>query len=160
MFALLPALLTTLLLTSHTVAQDDRRYTVWASVIFSRTGERTPAILGDIPTQLTSVGAHQQVSAGTFFRERYVESFGSENGVEGAPIAGLNVYIPDVRQLYILALDMQNTLGSAQAFMQGFYPQFQLTSNNTEILKATDPISFVANGTYVRILMYTYIGLD
>ena len=151
MFALFATLLPTLLFTPNAIAQDDTKYTVWSSVIFSRTGERTPSILGDTPMQLTSVGALQQQSSGSFFRDRYLESFGGTSGLpsEGAPIAGLNVYTPDQRQLYIFGLDMQISLASAQAFMQGFYPPFQLTSNNTEVDRLLDPTNIVANGTYV-----------
>ena len=127
------------------------KYTVWSSVVFSRSGERTPATLGDLPIQLTSLGARQAYSAGSFFRERYLTSMGSTNGVGSAPIQSISVSIPDIKQIYLFALDMQYTVASAQAFMQGFYPPFQLTSNDTEVQNGLDPINILANNTYVRL---------
>ena len=158
MFALFAAFLAVFLLPTPTLAQDDSKYTVWGSVIFSRTGERTPAILGDIPTQLTALGAQQQFGAGSFFRDRYLESFGSTNGLDSAPIVGLNANTPDVRQIYVAALDMQSTVASAQAFMQGFYPPFQLTNNDTEVQHLLDPINIAANNTYVSRTTYAHFS--
>lgn len=137
----------------------DTKYTVWSSVIFSRTGERTPSILdiGNTPIQLTSLGARQQYDAGSFFRKRYLESFGTKDGLNGGPIAGLSKNTPDVKQLYVEALDMQTTVASAQAFMQGFYPPFQLTTNDTDIQHILDPTSVLANGTYVRSVLCIHI---
>ena len=146
MIALLVALVSAILF-----VPSETTYTVWSSVIFSRTGERTPAILdiGDTPIQLTSLGARQQYSAGSFFRKRYLTSSGTQNGVEGGPIVGLSRDTPDIKQLYVEALDMQTTVASAQAFMQGFYPPFLLTTNDSDIQHMLDPTSMLANGTYV-----------
>lgn len=74
---------------------------------------------------------------------------GSTNGIASAPIAQMNPSIPDVRQVYLFGLDYQYTLASAEAFMQGFYPPFQLLSNDTEAQQALDPTGMLANGTYV-----------
>jgi hypothetical protein len=125
------------------------KYTVWSSVMFTRTGERTPATLGNISTQLTSLGAQQLYTSGSFFRERYLTSMGSTNGVDSAPISGISVDIPDVNQIYLFGLNLQYTAASAQAFMQGFYPPFQLTSNDSQIQHELDPLSILANGSYV-----------
>ena len=162
MFALLAAFVTAILFTSGAAAQNDLNYTVWSSVIFSRTGERTPAVLGDIPTQLTTLGAQQQYSAGSFFRERYLGSVGSTDGVDSGPIAGLSAYTPDIQQLYVLAIDMQTTIASAQAFLQGFYPPFNLTSNDTEV-RMLNPTSILANNSYVCSsagVQYTELPID
>ena len=151
-FAILAALTATFLSLPLAIAQqDDTRYTVWSSVIFTRTGERTPTFLGDIPTQLTTLGAQQQYQNGQFFRSRYLTSMGSTNGVDGAPISMMSPSIPDVRQVFVAALDQQYTIASAQAFMQGLYPPFQLVNNgSTQEEAQIDPLGMLANGTYVR----------
>lgn len=150
-FTYLAAVAATILSIPMSSAQ---KYTVWSSVVFSRTGERTPATLGNITTQLTSLGAQQAYSMGAFFRERYLTSMGSANGISSAPISGMSVDIPDIQQMYLASLDMQYTVASAQAFMQGFYPPFQLTSNDSEIQHTLDPTSILANGTYVCFSAY------
>jgi hypothetical protein len=149
-FALFAAVVATFLSIPTSYAQDDSRYTVWSTVIFSRTGERTPATLGGIPTQLTSLGAQQQFTMGQFFRERYLTSMGSSDGVDSAPISGMNPNIPNWVQMYAFGLDYQYTLAAAQAFMQGFYPPFQLVNNATEVRETYDPTSVLANTSYVR----------
>lgn len=132
-------------------AQDESKYTVWSSVVFSRTGERTPATLGDIPTQLTPLGAQQMFGMGSFFRERYVTSMGSTDGIDSAPISGLSAYTPDLTQIYVFSLDMQYTLASAQAFMQGFYPpvMYNETSSDSDTEKLLNPFGVLANGSFV-----------
>ncbi|KAK3706939.1 hypothetical protein LTR37_012438 [Vermiconidia calcicola] len=135
-----------------TAAQDDTRYTVWSSVIFSRTGERTPAVFGTIPTQLTSLGAQQQESNGAFFRQRYLDSPGytnSTSGLDGAPVVGLSPDIPDVRELYVQALDQQTTIASALAFLQGLYPPISFADDDDDVQELIDPTSKLANNTYV-----------
>ena len=155
MFALAIAVAATILLTPTSYAQDtdEHKYTVWSSVLFSRTGERTPEILGDLPTTLTSLGAQQQYAAGSFFRERYISSFGSNNGVDSAPIQGLSPNELNGEQLYVMALDQQWNVASAQAFMQGLYPPFSLGNNESDTARLLDPTNFLANNTYVRPLV-------
>lgn len=137
-------------------AQQEPQYTVWSSVIFSRTGDRTPLVLGDIPTTLTTLGAQQAYSAGQFFRERYIASvpnlFNSTNSTDAtfdkAPLWGLSAQSVDGQQLYALALDTQASVASAQAFLQGFYPPYTISENAAETL---DPTSVLANGSYVSL---------
>ncbi|KAK4540510.1 hypothetical protein LTR36_009148 [Oleoguttula mirabilis] len=152
MLALAVALLATVILSPETVAaQDD--YTVWASVIFSRTGERTPEVLGYIPTTLTSLGAQQAYESGAFFRSRYISSVSIIDGIDSAPLQGLSAESIDSVQLYIAALDEQYTVASAQAFVQGLYPPFTLNSSAASML---DPTSVLANGTYVEYPLEGY----
>lgn len=137
MLALFVALLAAVLLTPETTfAQTTAEETIWASVIFSRTGERTPTVLGTLVPQLTSLGARQQHQTGEFFRQRY---FGAE-----APLFGLNEHAYDPLQTYVLALDKTFVVSSALAFMQGFYPPVELEGE-------LDPSSVLANGTYVGL---------
>ena len=131
MFALVVALLATILLTPEAAAQNgSSKYTVWSSVLFSRTGERTPIILGDLPTTLTSLGAQQQYASGLFFRERYLTSFVSNLGINSAPIQGIQVDNIDSLELYVNALDYQFNIASAQAFLQGLYPPLDVTNGS------------------------------
>jgi hypothetical protein len=143
MFALCIALLASILLTHELVTAAD--YTVWASVIFSRTGERTPEVLGYIPTTLTSQGAQQAYASGQFFRERYIAS-SSSGTLNNAPLQGLSANSIDPLELYVMALDEQYCLGSAQAFLQGLYPPFTLNASAASVL---DPTSMLSNGSYI-----------
>lgn len=134
-------------------AQQDEQYTVWSSVLFLREGDRTPTILGDIPTTLTSLGAQQAYSAGAFFRNRYIASVpnlfdnsSEEEGIDQAPLWGLSAESVDGQQLYALALDTQASVASAQAFLQGFYPPVVL---NESMAVTMDPTSVLSNGSYV-----------
>jgi len=111
MLAFFPSLLATILLTSEPVAAQ--QYVVWSSVIFSRTGERTPEVLGKLPVTLTSLGAKQAYNAGAFFRDRYVSTDASQEGITGAPLQGLSADSIDNTQLYAEALDQQYTVASA-----------------------------------------------
>ncbi|EMC91561.1 hypothetical protein BAUCODRAFT_46040, partial [Baudoinia panamericana UAMH 10762] len=122
------------------------QYTVWATSIFHRTGERTPEVLGYIPTTLTSYGAQQVHNSGTFFRQRHVSS-ASTNPVNSAPIQGLSSNRVDNLQVFVGALDEQWTVASAQAFLQGLYPPYTLNASTASLL---DPTSILANGTYVE----------
>jgi hypothetical protein len=156
LFSTLP-LLFALHLTS-TLAQSvpTTRYTVWASVLFSRTGDRTPEILGSAPTTLTSLGAQQQYSNGAFFRQRYLTSssnFSMTNGVGPAPMTGMSAEVPDVRKLYVQALDEQSSVASAQAFLQGLYPPVDFGGNMSEVQEMVDPSGRVAGGSYVSVKM-------
>ena len=151
MFALVVAIVATILRTSEAAATN---YTVWSSVVFSRTGERTPEVLGfDLPSTLTSLGAQQQYISGSHFRERYLGPYGSSNGVGPAPIQGVNMNEIDVMQLYVAAYDEQYNIASAQAFLQGLYPPYSLTSNDTGVDRMLDPTSVLANNTYVCIIL-------
>ena len=133
----------------QTLAQDSV-YTVWSSVVFSRTGDKTPYSLGDMPTILTPLGANQSYTAGAYLRNRYLGDY-TENGVGGAPIEGLSANTIDVDQVYIGALDLQYTAASAQAFLQGFYPPLNQTSGNTVQQDDTAPVTnILADGTTVR----------
>jgi hypothetical protein len=101
--------------------------------------------LGNLPTTLTSLGAQELYASGNFFRNRYVTSAGS-NAVDSAPLYGLSANSIDPEQLYVMALDEQFCVASAQAFVQGFYPPYTLNSSMATVL---DPTSMLANGSYV-----------
>ncbi|KAI7067733.1 hypothetical protein KC352_g42896, partial [Hortaea werneckii] len=113
----------------RTVAADE--YTAWASVVFSRGGERTPEVLGHLPTVLTSLGAQQMYQSGSFFRNRYITSsldlMSSDD--DDTTLQDLSPDSIDPLQLYVAALDDQWTLASAQAFMQGLYPPYTLNDS-------------------------------
>ncbi|KAK6438641.1 hypothetical protein LTR95_005151 [Oleoguttula sp. CCFEE 5521] len=150
---------TLILLSQSSLAQSDTsNYKVWSSVIFQRIGERTPDVLGFIPTTLTSLGAQQAHNAGSFFRERYVPSAPSVIGTARAAIDGLNANTPSPQEVYALALDTQSSVATAQAFLQGLYPPFTL---NESVAAVLDPTSVLANGSYIESPLggYQYIQL-
>ncbi|KAM0717181.1 hypothetical protein Q7P37_007033 [Cladosporium fusiforme] len=151
MLALAIAVLAAVLLTPYSNAQSDSdsgSYNVLASVAFVRTGERSPPQqLGRLPTALTSLGAQQAHNAGSFLRSRYVATSSSSSGAVRAPLRGLKVNSADPRQFYVLALDTQPTVTSAQAFVQGFYPPSVLNESTAALM---DPTSVLANGTYIE----------
>lgn len=147
MLALAIAIMAAVLLTPLSRAQSDS-YTVLSTVVFIRSGDRTPKILGDVPTMLTSLGAQQAHAAGSFYRDRYISSTVSKSGVDKAPLRGLSANSVDPREMYILALDTHPTVATAQAFMQGFYPPLILNESTAGML---DPSSVLANNTYVRL---------
>src|ERR1700712_972659 len=88
--------------------------TVYAAYIFHRHGDRTPKSLP--PTNLTTLGYDQILSAGTYYHNRYI------SGSSPQHIAGISSGIVKNSQIAVSApLDtvLQN---SAQAFLQGLYP--------------------------------------
>lgn len=159
MFALVVALAATIVLTPTAFAQNaNQQYTVWSSVVFQRTGERTPEIVGDgnIPTVLTSIGANQAYEVGQWFRSRYIDSQISSNlnGTDGAfddgaPLFGLNADIYSNLETYAMSLDQQWNVGTATAFLQGLYPPFSPGSNSS-VGSTVDPTSWTSNNSYVR----------
>lgn len=164
MSALAVAFLALLAFTSPSVAQcvnGDQpgcEYTVWSSVVLTRTGERTPEVLGRLPTTLTNRGATQAYQAGQFFRQRYIDSAYQEhrnvtNGAQegGAPLYGLAPTIFDPLQIFAIALGQQYNLGTAQAFLQGLYPPWTPNDTHSSTPGGVDPLSILANGSYVCI---------
>lgn len=146
------AILASFLFATESLAATNM-YTVWSSVIFSRTGERTPIWITDgMPSVLTPLGANQSYTAGAYMRDRYFGKY-TDNGVGGAPIQGLSVNSIDVEQVYIGAQDIQYTAGSAQAFLQGFYPPLNQTTSDTVQQDDTTPTdNILADGSTVRLL--------
>lgn len=139
------ALLAAILFAAFSYGQADT-YTVLSSVVFIRSGERTPTNLGFTPSVLTSLGAQQAYSAGSFFRNRYVSTATPASNDRKAPIRRLSPNSYDPMQMYILAQDTQATAATAQAFMQGFYPPYVL---NESMAAMVDPSSVLANESYV-----------
>ncbi|RYC62221.1 hypothetical protein CHU98_g3982, partial [Xylaria longipes] len=88
--------------------------TVLGLYIFSRHGDRTPKALA--PTNLTSLGAEEVYTSGSYYRSKYVASDAT------SPILGLSRDIAALTQLSVTA-PVDNVLqSSAQAFLQGLYP--------------------------------------
>ncbi|KAI0206184.1 putative histidine acid phosphatase [Astrocystis sublimbata] len=88
--------------------------TVLGLYIFSRHGDRTPKSLA--PTNLTSLGADEVHTSGSYYRSAYVASDAA------SPILGLSRDVAALTQLTVTA-PVDNVLqNSAQAFLQGLYP--------------------------------------
>ena len=145
------ALLVAILFAALSYGQTEGTYTVLSSVVFMRSGERTPTNLGFTPSILTSLGAQQAYSVGTFFRDRYVSTATPASNDNKAPIQRLSANSYDPRQIYILAQDTQATAATAQAFMQGFYPPYVL---NESMAAVVDPSSVLANDSYVMSIHF------
>lgn len=95
---------------------------VWASVVYTLYGEKTPSLTSG-PYNLSPLGANQLLEAGAFIRSRNIAP--SSNGSElttAAPINGISVNAIDNSQIYALSTDDEFISGSAMAFFQGLYP--------------------------------------
>ncbi|CAI6238796.1 unnamed protein product [Periconia digitata] len=103
---------------------DNDLYHLFGSVVFIRSGERTPTSLYTPgPQSLTPLGAQQMHALGANFRSRYISpSTGSPRtfGVQKIQDISPDVLVQD--QLSIQTLEKPYLVASAQAFMQGLYP--------------------------------------
>ena len=110
--------------------------TIYSSIIYSYYGDRTPLAL-PIQNMLTPLGAQQLESAGSFFRQRYLEI---PQGAEEADttINGILNHNLDNSQVLIMSTPDQYVVASAQAFVQGLYPPF------------TGATSVFSNGTVIQ----------
>lgn len=105
--------------------------TVLGLYIFSRHGDRTPKALA--PTNLTSLGAEQVYSSGSWYRNQYVASDAN------TPLFSLSSNLVALNQLAVMAPPSDNVLqNSAMAFLQGLYPpagdaSAQELRNDTEV---------------------------
>ncbi|KAF2483165.1 histidine phosphatase superfamily [Neohortaea acidophila] len=135
----------------HVSAQlNNSFYTVWSSVVFTRTGERTPAVFNPNPTVLTALGAQQAYAAGSYLRSRYLGQY-TGNGVGTAPIFGLNPDSVNIEQVYVGSPDYQYTAATAQAFLQGFYPPSNTSTTLSNGTQVEGPL-----GGYQYPLIQTY----
>ncbi|RDI80955.1 hypothetical protein Vi05172_g9115 [Venturia inaequalis] len=151
MFALYVALLAAVWLSSMDRVEA-QNYTVHASVIFARTGDRTPLLAADTP-RLTSLGAQQMNSLGAFFRRRYITS-DSESPLQGAAVlTGLSSWSLDNEQVFVQTTDNMYTAQSATAFMQALYPPYTLPNSTAVYL---DPSSILSNSTYIEAPLNGY----
>lgn len=131
---LLPALCL-LPLTSAEEANLNPEYTVWASVIYTRTGDRTPVVFNDVQPSLTALGAYQAHLAGELMRARYMGSY-SDNGASLAHMPRLSLNDINPQQIFVGSQATQYAVGTAQAFLQGFYPptnESSVLANDTEV---------------------------
>ena len=119
-------------------SQSDKNETIWASVVYSNHGDRTPLVL---PVQhvLTPLGAQQLYSAGSFFRQRYLAAPAGAQEANHS-INGILHNAFDTTQSFVKSTLNGYVVASAEAFMQGLYPP----SNNS------DPNSVLANGSVIR----------
>lgn len=124
-----------------TLSQSVGNDTIWASVVYSYHGDRTPLVL-PVQNVLTPLGAQQLFSAGAFFRQRYLAA---PAGVQDAnhTIDGILHNSFDTSQTHIRSTLDDYILASAQAFMQGLYPPHNASAG-------TDPTSILANGSFIE----------
>lgn len=119
-------------------SQSDKNETIWASVVFTNNGDRTPLVL-PVQNVLTPLGAQQLFSAGSFFRQRYLAA---PAGAQEAnySINGIFHNAFDTTQTYVMSTLSDWVVASAEAFMQGLYPP----------LNNSDPNSLLADGSVIR----------
>ncbi|KAJ5468843.1 hypothetical protein N7475_006595 [Penicillium sp. IBT 31633x] len=89
---------------------------VWGVFAFTVYGDSKPSALDNSRT-LTDYGANGIASAALAFRHRYISS-----GSSGTGIQNISPIILDSNDVDVLSTTDQNTVGSAQAFMQALYP--------------------------------------
>lgn len=118
--------------------------TIWSSVIYTRYGERTP-LISPQESILTSVGAQQLYSAGSYFRNRYVAPLDDNAGVSSA-VNGISEYEVDSTQVFTMSTADEYIATSAQAFLQGLYPPLSISANTT----ANISTSILANGSNIE----------
>ena len=123
-------------------AETVLREQIWGTVLFTMYGDRTPYIYPETYT-LTPLGARQLYTAGSSFRNRYIDpptTIFSEYEVNSV-INGISI-----DQLNNDQIDMESTpdqfiVASAQAFIQGLYPPLTTPTNDSQ--------SVLANGSTV-----------
>jgi hypothetical protein len=102
------------------VAAENEIHNTFASIVFVRSGERTPTSISyPRPKSITSLGARQMHDLGSNFRKRYITSTGEESRQN---IIGISTNVLRNEQLSIQTLNKPYLVSSAQAFMQGLYP--------------------------------------
>ncbi|KAF1994598.1 phosphoglycerate mutase-like protein [Amniculicola lignicola CBS 123094] len=127
-------------------ADENEAYHPHGSVVFVRSGERTPLIAGSPPV-LSALGAQQMHTLGQHFRGRYVSESGGSSGLGQQLIATLSPDLLNNEQLRIESLDAPYLVASAQAFMQGLYPPYSL--NTTRNGPVADATGILANGSAI-----------
>ncbi|KAF2637100.1 phosphoglycerate mutase-like protein [Massarina eburnea CBS 473.64] len=130
-------------------------YNNFGSVVFVRSGERTPTSISKPGAQvLTSVGAQQMHELGSNFRRRYITTVGSPRGLGVQNIIGMSPNVIKNDQVLIQTLDKPYLVSSAQAFMQGLYPPSKM--NITQDFPFLDATYGLADGTNVDYPMDGY----
>jgi hypothetical protein len=125
-----------LLFVSSLAALVATEETVYGVYVFHRHGDRTPKSLP--PANLTTLGYQEILTAGQYFRNRYVSSGAS------LKLQGLSSDVAIPSQLTVTAPSDTVLQDSAQAFLQGLYPP---VSGRSETLR---------NGTIIQAPMNGY----
>lgn len=131
-------------------AEAQRAPRVWASVVFQRTGERTPVLAGERLLHLTPLGAQQSYSSGQYFRERYLTAPVNSTVTEGARLMRIDSNFLSEDEIYVGVLDQQFNGASAQAFLQGLYPPTAVGATDGDAVINAGGI--LANGSYVSLV--------
>jgi hypothetical protein len=151
---MLALFLTTLAAVLPAAGQTAFNTRVHSSVVFTRTGEHTPFISSKNPPKITSLGAQQLYGVGGAFRDRYIgDTNSSSNPLSINRVVGLSNSSIDNDQLIIMTPSDLYLVASAEAFMQGLYPPFTLTTEQAQQLDLT---SVLANNTYMEYPLAGY----
>lgn len=137
-------------------SKENPIYNNFGTVVFVRSGERTPTKFRDPgPQSLTALGAQQMLQLGANFRRRYITPVGEPRnfGVQNIEGMSRDVLVPD--QLFIQTLEKPYLASSAQAFMQGLYPPHAVNTNR-DGEESADPSYTLSNGSSVDFPMGGY----
>ncbi|PVI02028.1 phosphoglycerate mutase-like protein [Periconia macrospinosa] len=140
---------------------DNDLYHTFGSVVFIRSGERTPTSIRAPGAQtLTSLGAQQMLELGANFRRRYLTTVGEPRNFGVQNIEGMSSDILNSDQLYIQTVNKPYLVSSAQAFMQGLYPPHRMNISGNG--RSPDPSYTLSNGTNVDFPLdgYQYPNLQ
>lgn len=122
-------------LTRLVLALEVANETIWSSVIYTYYGDRTP-LVWPVQNVLTSLGAQQLYSAGSYFRRRYLGE--TRDGVQSGPaINKISTEALDNSEIFILSSFAQYVEASAIAFMQGLYPPTNISLKGTSALASS-----------------------
>jgi hypothetical protein len=133
-------------------ANNNESMHVHGSVVFVRTGERTPILAGGDQV-LSALGAQQMYALGQNFRTRYVNEDGGPDGL-GVQQMSIERNVLNNDQLLVQTLDTPYLFASAQAFMQGLYPPYSI--NATRNGPNADVTGLLANGSAIDFPMGGY----
>lgn len=139
-------------------AQDpSSNETIWASVIYTYHGDRTP-LVWPVQNMLTSLGAQQLFSAGSFFRRRYLTK--TQGGKNGSAINDISTDALDNIEIFAMSTIDQYSAASGLAFIQGLYPPTNVSSDDdsafaTAPSNGSEPTAPLDGYQYPRLLTFS-----
>ncbi|ODH47824.1 hypothetical protein GX48_06090 [Paracoccidioides brasiliensis] len=116
--------------------------TVWSSVVITHHGDSTPLVLPGVQL-ITSYGAQQMFSAGSYFRNRYMVDSATR-------LVDISTSFPVPSELRVLSMVEQYVSASAISFLQGLYPPNRQSDNSSV------NIANLVNGTVVDFPLNGY----
>ncbi|RAL14033.1 uncharacterized protein BO97DRAFT_412823 [Aspergillus homomorphus CBS 101889] len=135
------ALAATVLQTTTPVSAQTLKEQVWAVFAYTLHGDSIPTALPR-ESVVTPYGASELYAAGSAFRDRYI-AINSADVSPSTRIERISSYVLADEDIDILTTTDASVIASAQAFMQGLYPNL----NETYDSQFFDPIFHMSNGS-------------